>query len=79
MRHRIVITFVFLALGLCPSLGRAQESPAAAQTPRPTAKTPKPAKPSTPEPAPEATPKVWTQRPNIKAEPVDVKLARGGK
>ena len=79
MYHRIVITFVFFALGLCPSLGRAQESPAAVQTPRPPAKTAKPAKPSTPEPAPEATPKVWTQRESIKVEPVDVKLARGGK
>ena len=79
MHHRIVITFVFFALALCASSGRAQESPAAVQTPRPPGKTAKPAKPSTPEPAPEATPKVWSQRENIKVEPVDVKLARGGK
>ena len=76
MHQRIVIMFVFLALALCPSLGCAQESPAAVQTPRPPAKA---AKPSTPEPAPEATPRVWSQRENIKVEPVDVKLARGGK
>jgi len=79
MHYRIAITFVFFALAFCPALAIAQESPATLQAPRPLPKTPKPAKPSTPEPAPEATPKVWSQRENIKVEPVEVKLARGGK
>lgn len=79
MRHRIIISFILIGLTIVAPSARAQESPAAVQTPRPPAKTAKPAKPSTPEPAPEATPKVWSQRENIKVEPVDVKLARGGK
>ena len=65
--------------GALPVIGTRAGITGRLQTPRPSAKTPKPAKPSTPEPAPEATPKVWSQRENIKVEPVDVKLARGGK
>lgn len=73
MCKRLLISIVLLSLGLSAPAARAQQTPMPAQTPKPEQKM----KPGKPGPAPEATPRPSFQSGEV--EPVNVKLARGGK